>query len=395
MGILRVLFAVSVYFIHTGWIKGFVLFPDIITPVNGFFIISGFYMAFILNRKYVGKKSSYRLFITNRLLRIYPIYWVILLLSLLFYAVVLLLKIHPPEVYAKDLLFSWYIPYYSFLLQKDILMLPVAIAADIFRNVTLVFHCGYFVRCAAGESGYLTTTGQAWSLNHELLFYLIAPFLLRRKGFIRFGVIAGAFLLWYLFFHFQWLDFDTSGYIFLTALTYFMFGYLNFLLYETLPMEKMHPLALSGICLFVCLFALLYFRLPIPSLQYKYKWMNIHDYIYYGTIAASLPFLFQFSSRIRFDGFIGQLSYPLYISHILANEVLAYTHIAQSGTLAFILIGLLFAILFSFAVTYLLEKPIDIYRQRRVAVVDDQVVRVGKSMVPVNARFRNVVKRQE
>src|SRR5260370_9516411 len=51
--------------------------------VNSFFIISGFYMAFILNEKYVGKNSSYRLFITNRFLRIYPIYWIILFFTIL------------------------------------------------------------------------------------------------------------------------------------------------------------------------------------------------------------------------------------------------------------------------------------------------------------------------
>ena len=41
--------------------------------VQVFYIISGFYMALILNTKYVGP-GSYRVFIANRLLRIFPAY---------------------------------------------------------------------------------------------------------------------------------------------------------------------------------------------------------------------------------------------------------------------------------------------------------------------------------
>ena len=44
-------------------------------------MISGFYMAMILTEKYCGP-GSYRLFLTNRFLRIYPIYWITLGLSI-------------------------------------------------------------------------------------------------------------------------------------------------------------------------------------------------------------------------------------------------------------------------------------------------------------------------
>jgi peptidoglycan/LPS O-acetylase OafA/YrhL len=45
------------------------------------FMLSCFYMAQILTTKYVGP-GSYRLFLSNRLLRIFPAYWVVLLASL-------------------------------------------------------------------------------------------------------------------------------------------------------------------------------------------------------------------------------------------------------------------------------------------------------------------------
>ena len=51
-----------------------------VVAVQAFYIISGFYMALILNTKYVGA-GAYRVFIGNRFLRIYPVYWVVLILT--------------------------------------------------------------------------------------------------------------------------------------------------------------------------------------------------------------------------------------------------------------------------------------------------------------------------
>jgi peptidoglycan/LPS O-acetylase OafA/YrhL len=86
MGLLRLLLAVSVVLHHSGPIFGNYLlgsFNGGSLPVNSFFIISGFYMGFILSEKYVAKNGSYFLFITNRFLRIYPIYWAVLIATIL------------------------------------------------------------------------------------------------------------------------------------------------------------------------------------------------------------------------------------------------------------------------------------------------------------------------
>lgn len=48
--------------------------------VQAFFIISGFYITLILNEKYVDVNNIYSLFISNRFLRLYPIYWSVLFL---------------------------------------------------------------------------------------------------------------------------------------------------------------------------------------------------------------------------------------------------------------------------------------------------------------------------
>ena len=79
MGVLRLILAISVVLAHAGSLFGFSLIGGQLA-VQAFYIISGFYMSLILNEKYI-KKNSYWLFISNRLLRLYPIYGIILILT--------------------------------------------------------------------------------------------------------------------------------------------------------------------------------------------------------------------------------------------------------------------------------------------------------------------------
>ncbi len=81
MGLLRLLLAISVVLAHLQFIFGYSLIGTR-PAVQSFFIISGFYMSLILTEKYVGKKGSYFLFISNRFLRIFPIYWLTLILTI-------------------------------------------------------------------------------------------------------------------------------------------------------------------------------------------------------------------------------------------------------------------------------------------------------------------------
>ena len=81
MGAIRILLAIIVLLNHSGFLLNVF---DAGLAVETFFIVSGFYMALILNEKYIGKNNSYKLFISNRFLKLYPIYWVVLVLSLMF-----------------------------------------------------------------------------------------------------------------------------------------------------------------------------------------------------------------------------------------------------------------------------------------------------------------------
>src|SRR5207248_2285953 len=116
---------------------------------NSFFIISGFYMAFILNEKYVGKNNSFRLFITNRFLRIYPTYWLTLLITFLF-------SVSFVMQYAQA-------HYLLYTLVKNIALFPTL---DYLVYLPKIYG-GLFV-------------SQSWTLGLELTFYLLAPFFVRK-----------------------------------------------------------------------------------------------------------------------------------------------------------------------------------------------------------------------
>src|SRR6266481_2956213 len=81
MGILRLLLALSVIADHTKGMFGNRLVGGP-TAVQSFYMISGFYMALVLNGKY-NFPGSYRPFIIQRLLRLYPVYALVLLATVL------------------------------------------------------------------------------------------------------------------------------------------------------------------------------------------------------------------------------------------------------------------------------------------------------------------------
>ena len=76
MGLLRVFLATMIVVLHTApeYVQGF--------PFPLIFVLSGFYMGLVLTEKYTGP-GRFRLFFTNRLLRLMPPYWIFLSFSLI------------------------------------------------------------------------------------------------------------------------------------------------------------------------------------------------------------------------------------------------------------------------------------------------------------------------
>jgi len=77
---------------------------------------------------------------------------------------------------------------------------------------------------------------------------------------------------------------------------------------------------------------------------------------------AALPFAFHFSAKLSFDRFIGDLSYPVYISHFLVITLLERE---MKGAEEYIgLAALVLTVAVSVVLTLAIERPIDRWRHR-------------------------------
>ena len=85
MGTLRFLLAISVVFFHFNELESRMVGGSM--AVQSFYVISGFYMALILNEKYSTGKGSYSLFLSNRLLRLYPLYLLVFVMTVVSYLI--------------------------------------------------------------------------------------------------------------------------------------------------------------------------------------------------------------------------------------------------------------------------------------------------------------------
>ncbi|KFF58192.1 hypothetical protein JF66_20400, partial [Cryobacterium sp. MLB-32] len=84
---LRFLLALAVVAAHAGtlWPSTFAGVGGIVA-VEAFFIISGFYMGLVLNGTYRNRKGA---FYANRALRIFPEFWIVVIVTLVLRVVVL------------------------------------------------------------------------------------------------------------------------------------------------------------------------------------------------------------------------------------------------------------------------------------------------------------------
>ena len=187
MGLLRFLLAVAVLAEHSGSIGGTKMLGASMAVVT-FYIISGFYMSLILNEKYI-QKNSYRLFITNRFLRIFPAYWVVLLLTVMLCSINWMVNRDAMQMMV-------YIKYISVLPISSLAFLVFTnvfiFGQDMISFLGLVPGKGFVFSIADDKlaAAWFLFIPQAWTVAIELLFYLIAPFILRRKMWLIFLLMA-------------------------------------------------------------------------------------------------------------------------------------------------------------------------------------------------------------
>jgi len=315
LGFLRFFLAITVVIGHSGPIFG-MKFLNGYAAVEIFFIISGFYMALILETKYVGK-GSYGLFISNRFLRLYPMYWVVLLTTLI---ISLIFGIGSGNWLNLTPYLKWH----------DVMTVP-AMLVQFVANVFLLGQDIVMFMGMSPETGQLFFTKnfwntnpqfwtflflpQAWSLALEMSFYLIAPFIIRAKTTTIVSIVLLSLILRaVIYFYLGWTNDPWINRFFPTELALFLLGMSSYRVYVKC-VNGNSVLDNYGVLVMPIFFLILLFYPFFPG-------QLIRAWLFYGFTALCLPFLFHQTRKSKMDNRIGELSYPLYVVHILLIAVM-------------------------------------------------------------------------
>lgn len=344
MGIVRFLLAVSVVIAHT--VDQHMVGGQF--AVQLFFMISGYLISFVLCE--AKSYSRTRDFYVNRALRIFPLYWIVFTLTLALHlaSLVFLGRSSTLTTYSEmPFLAAVLVGMSNFTLlgQDQVMFLSV-------NDSSLLWTTNFQDSDVLLYQGLLVP--QAWSLGVELTFYLVAPFVLvSKKRLVAFFLLS--LILRFLLISLGFGMSDPWVYRFFpTELAVFLLGAIShqFLAprFFSLATTRRKPMALFSVVLTAFL-VVFFWEVPF---DYYLKGL-----VLFGFIALVLPPLFEFQGQNKFDNFLAQLSYPIYIWHLLTLgivvELTAGLELAGPGLVLAVLIPTVALSLISLR---LVDKPI-------------------------------------
>jgi peptidoglycan/LPS O-acetylase OafA/YrhL len=305
MGTLRTLFALAVVLAHQTDGDALVGAKN---AVQLFYVISGFLMSYVLteSRTYASTRDFY----INRYLRLYPIYFVVGILALIVFA------------FARQSAFN--------AVYRDA---PLSAVVFLVGSNLLLFSQDWVHFLGVEEGGLALSRNfadsevllyrglvvpQAWTIGVELSFYLIAPYVLPRRGLLLTILALSLALRLYL------SDIglgatDPWSYRFFPAeLTFFLLGALAHQIilprYRRFFADKLPRAAVIATTVMV-VFAVSYPWIPVAA--------TAKEVLLFAVFLMIVPMTFVFQGANAFDRWIGDLSYPIYINHMLVITVVA------------------------------------------------------------------------
>lgn len=346
VGLFRLVLAFAVLAGHTAVMDLDILSGDL--AVRAFFIISGFYMSLILTGRYQGKPWS--VFYTNRMLRLYPAYLVVMVAQA---CVLMVWDIHPFAV--RDVVLFAY---------TEGGLIPVA---HLLTNVFVfgqeaMFWLGldiqggtlfWDVPGGSKPSAFtMSMLPQAWALSVEFYFYLLAPFLVRLRGMALFGLLMASLAL-RVFILDAHPDYEDFAQRFFPAQMYlFIAGILSFRIYERIKGAKV--LKAVGMVMLAAVIGWAFGYGAAPE-----AW---RAQFFLVLVFLAAPAVFGLTVKNGLDRLLGRISYPFYLLHFLVIAV--YEQVADDYSPAVLI---LWVVACSMIVLFAVEHPVDRIRQRLLA----------------------------
>ncbi len=363
MGLIRLILAISVVAVHSNGIFG-MHFINGQVAVQAFYIISGFYMTMILNEKYIGISGSYKLFITNRLLRLYPIYWAVLICTVAFLISIALIKGAPAVPIIEGYM--------------NIKHSLISIFVLSFTNIFIAGSDALMFMWLNPATGYFTFTANFWLTNPpthsflfippvwtvglEILFYVFAPFIVRRNSKTVFILLALTIVLRIFLFNGLSLIEDPWTYRFFpTELMFFLLGYFSYKKFISIKNREIDKKIQLAAMIFVLFFSLIYSFLP--EVRFSFLPFSMKEILYFSTFSFSIPYIFKYCKNSKMDLKLGDLSYPIYISHTFIIYIFHEINVSAVTMGAYISIV---CVIFSIMLNKFISNPLEKFRQQRV-----------------------------
>ncbi|MEA2919736.1 MAG: hypothetical protein QOJ15_11817 [Bradyrhizobium sp.] len=317
MGTIRFLLALAVVCAHVGKLPFTVQLGSLLA-VQAFYIISGFLIALVWTNKYERRPNGLFLFYSNRAARIYILYWAVLVISIVVALVTKWLTHDFPSYWGSP--------------PRGLLPYTIFTNAWIFGSswaywlgfasppyVTIDDGSLYFTMDYTSSQDPVWRTmilGPAWTLDLELCFYLLAPLLLSLRLRYILAIIATSLLArfsWYAMGH----DADPWNYRFFPfEIGLFMLGAAAYRVSRMLAWQP-SPTILKIVFAALVGSILGYGMLGLPH-------GSFNSFVYLFIFAALIPYVFDLTRSWRFDRFLADMSFPLYLAHWPVGSISIY-----------------------------------------------------------------------
>ena len=366
MGTFRFLLAIAVTVSHFGGLWGH-RFMDGLMAVQCFYMVSGFLISLVLSGKYdANTPAGLRLFYTNRALRIFVPYWTFCLLIIVAQTIV---SAGPQS----PLIQQW--PEMSFATRVYLMFTNIFVIGQEW-TMWLSYEHGSLIPVWSSDGlpthpSIFYVIPQAWSMSLELMFYALAPFLVRRHWLMLLAYIAATYAARQLLMAY---GFNGSGFVyrfFPVELGLFLAGVLAHRVFAFADARRKGSLAAS-VAVTAALISMMFI------MRYWDMW---ESHRFYALVVVALPSLFLVSRHFAFDRWLGELSYPIYLCHLavlgiggaIATKFVGT--IEDRGTLSLVLIVATVAI--AIAYVHWIDAPFERWRQRRATLASRTSIRTA------------------